>query len=104
MANTPEGKVKDKVKKLLKKYGCYQHWPVLNGMGAPTLDCVGCINGMFFAIETKAGNKQPTARQLLTIRDMQVAGGATFVVNEVTGMDELETWVKETKGERNENY
>lgn len=104
MASTPEGKVKDKVKKVLKRHGCYQHWPVLNGMGAPTLDCVGCINGRFFAIETKAGNKQPTPRQLLTIRDMQLAGGMTFVVNEATGVDELEAWIKEVKGNNHENH
>lgn len=91
---TPEGKVKDKVKKLLKKYGTYQHWPVLNGMGAPTLDCVGCKEGKYFAIETKAGNKQPTLRQAITMRDMRAAGAAVFLVNDVTGVEELETWLQ----------
>ena len=92
--STPEGKVKDRVKKLLKKYGAYQHWPVLNGMGAPTLDCIGCIKGYFFAVEAKAGNKQPTPRQEITIRDMQLAGGKAFVVNDVEGMEALELWLK----------
>lgn len=86
--------VKNRVKKVLKKYAVYQHWPVLNGMGAPTLDCIGCANGKFFAIETKAENKQPTERQLLTIRSMEAAGAKTFVINEVTGTDELEHWLQ----------
>ena len=44
----PEGKVKDRVKRLLKKYGCYQFWPVQTGYGAPTLDCLGCHNGRWY--------------------------------------------------------
>jgi hypothetical protein len=93
---TPEGKTKAKIKVLLKKYGCYQHWPVLNGMGAPTLDCIGVVRGFFFAVEAKAANKQPTPRQEITIRDMQLAGGKAFVVNEVEGMEALELWLQET--------
>ena len=57
---TPEGKVKEKVKKLLKAHGAYYHMPVQNGMGAPSLDFIGCHRGLYYGIETKAGNKQPT--------------------------------------------
>ena len=45
---TPEGKVKVKVKNLLNAYGCYHFWPVQTGMGASTLDCLGCHNGRAF--------------------------------------------------------
>lgn len=101
MANTPEGKVKDRVKKLLKKYGAYQFWPVQTGYGAATLDCLGCYNGMFFAIETKAPGKHPTPRQDMTISDINKADGAVFVIGEgyfpfedrYSGMMELETWL-----------
>ena len=92
---TPEGKVKERVKKLLKKYGVYHHWPVLNGIGAPTLDCVLCHHGRFAAIETKAGDKRPTPRQEVTMEAMAAAGGKTFLVNDVTGLNELEAWLKE---------
>ena len=92
---TPEGKVKEKVKKLLKQYGAYYHMPVMNGMGAPSLDFVCCIKGKYFTIETKAGNKQPTPRQQETILTIQRAGGKCFVVNEDSGMDTLELWLKE---------
>jgi hypothetical protein len=92
---TPEGKVKNKVKDLLKKYGAYWHCPVQNGMGSPSLDFICCIKGKYFGIETKAGNKQPTPRQESTIHAIQSAGGRAFVVNEVSGMDLLETWLNE---------
>jgi hypothetical protein len=91
---TPEGKVKAKVKAVLKSYGAYWHCPVQNGMGSPSLDFVGCYYGLFYAIETKAGNKRPTPRQEMTIEDMVEAGGKVFVINEVTGTEELEAWLK----------
>lgn len=83
---TPEGKVKEKVKRLLKKYGAYYHMPVMNGMGAPTLDFVCCYHGFFIAIETKAPGKKPTPRQLLTMADMEAAGAFVFAV---AGDDDL---------------
>ena len=92
---TQEGKVKEKVKKLLKQVGAYYHFPVQNGMGAPTLDIIGCFKGRYFAIETKAGSKQPTPRQETTINEIRKSGGKAFVVNEVTGYDELEIWLAE---------
>ena len=96
---TPEGKVKDKVKRLLKKYDCYQFWPVQSGYGAPTLDCLGCCNGFFFGIETKAPGKHPTPRQRLTMEDMESAHGKVFVIGEklvdgiYSGLGELEAWL-----------
>lgn len=90
---TPEGKVKAKVKDVLKKHGAYYHMPVQNGMGAPSLDFVCCHKGLYFAIETKAGNKQPTPRQETTINQIRLAGGLAFVINEVTGLSDLEDWL-----------
>ena len=90
---TPESRVKEKVKKVLKAHGAYWHMPVQNGMGAPSLDFVGCHFGRYYAIETKAGNKQPTPRQKLTIESIQAAGGKVFVINEETGTGELEEWL-----------
>lgn len=91
---TPEGKVKARVKKVLQEYGAYYHMPVQNGMGAPSLDFIGVAKGFFFAVETKAGNKQPTERQAHTIAQMEAANGKVFVVNEVTGTDALEAWLR----------
>lgn len=94
---TPEGKVKAKVKDVLKQYGAYWHCPVQNGMGAPSLDFVCCFRGRYFAIETKAGNKQPTPRQESTIDTIRKAGGLAFVINEVQGMDLLIAWLDHIK-------
>ena len=90
---TPEGIVKDKVKKVLKRCGVYYHMPVVNGLGKPTLDFVGCADGGFFAIETKAPGKKPTPRQELTIAEMRAAGGKVFVIDGDT--TELEAWLTE---------
>lgn len=92
---TPEGKVKEKVKRLLREYRCYYHMPVMNGMGAPSLDFICCIKGYYFAIETKAGSKQPTPRQDETMNAIRNAGGKCFLVNESEGLGTLETWLQE---------
>jgi hypothetical protein len=97
MAQTPEGKVKDRVKKLLKEYNAYYHMVVTNGMGSPTLDFIGCYHGKFFAIETKAHNKQMTDRQELTATVMREAGGAVFLINDETGVEPLKHWLEESK-------
>lgn len=94
MSQTPEGRVKDGIKRVLRNAGAYYHMPVQNGMGRPSLDFVGCHQGRFFAIEAKAGAKQPTPRQVNTATEMQRAGGKTFVINEQTGTHELELWLQ----------
>lgn len=92
---TPEGKVKAKVKAVLKRFGAYYHMVVQNGLGAPSLDFVGCHSGRFFAVETKAGNKDMTERQKQTSQQMKEAGATVFLVNEVFGLAELEQWLQE---------
>ena len=92
---TPEGKVKEQVKKLLKQHGAYYHMPVQNGMGAPTLDFVGCFKGKFFAVETKAPGKKPTPRQELTMADMRKAGGMVFVVSDADSLTDVHAYLLE---------
>ena len=91
---TPEGLVKERVKKLLKRYKVYYHMPVVNGMGKPSLDFICSFRGWFIAIETKAGNKQPTTRQEITMGEIRAAGGFVFLVNEVQGLAELEAYLE----------
>lgn len=79
---TPEGKVKAKVKKILAKFEIYGWWPVPSGYGESSLDFIGCINGRFFAIETKAPGKAPTPRQEECIRRMKAAGAEVFVIDD----------------------
>lgn len=122
--STPEAKVKNRVKAMLKEHEPYlwQHWPVQAGYGKPCLDCHGVYNGYYFAIETKAPGKHPTPRQQLTIEELVHAGARVFVIGEkllykkgepmtdqislpegknpkapydiYSGMEELETWLQ----------
>lgn len=91
---TPEGKVKNKVIKLLANYKpMYRYMPVTNGMGARSLDFVCCYRGKFFAIETKAEGKALTPRQVQTRKEMEEAGGKVFEVIGDEGMIDLKEWL-----------
>jgi len=100
MASTPEKRVKDKLKKLLKDYpDAYAYWPVSTGFGKTTLDVLGCYRGRFFEVETKAPGKKPTLRQQVELESIGRAMGKTFVI---TGTDspvfeELRQWLDEIK-------
>ena len=59
MAQTPEGKVKDAVKKILKSLNIYYFMPATGGYGRSGVpDIVCCVKGLFVAIECKAGLNQ----------------------------------------------
>lgn len=89
---TPEGKVKAKVKELLKKYGVYYFMPVPYGKtGIPDFVC--CVRGRFVGIETKAGKNKCTKLQELEHQRIIESGGMVFVHNEVS-LDNLENWLK----------
>jgi hypothetical protein len=81
--------IKEAVKKRLKAIGAYQHWPVQMGMGAPCLDCHGCYNGRYFAIEAKQPGLKPTPLQLITIEKIRAAGGEVFVIDTLEKADAL---------------
>lgn len=90
---TPEGKVKAKIDVLLKQYGAYYLKPVQNGMGAPALDYHGIHRGVGFVIEAKAPGKEPTDRQLRTMKAIWAAGGAVFVIDGDHGLTLLAQWL-----------
>jgi Holliday junction resolvase len=90
MADTPEKKVKNAVRKMLASHGIYHFMPPGMGLGRSGIpDIIGCKNGKFIAIECKAGKGKTTALQDRELVAICNAGGFTFVVNE-TCMDELE--------------
>jgi pantoate kinase len=83
MAQTPEAKVKEKIKKILKEHNVYFAMPMGTGYGNSGVpDFLCCVNGRFLAIEAKAGRGIPTALQEKNIRDIHAAGGIATVVNE----------------------
>jgi hypothetical protein len=82
---TPEGKVKAKAKKLLDSVGAYYFMPATGGYGRSGVpDIVGCLNGVFFAVECKANGGRPTALQLREIDRINAVGGFAIVVDEDT--------------------
>lgn len=94
MAQTPEKKVKTAVTNILKEYGAYYFYPVMNGFGRSGIpDIIGCYKGKFFGIECKAGKNKPTALQLREMIAINDAGGRTLVVNE-DNIDDVEKMLK----------
>lgn len=80
---TPEGKVKAKVKKVLKALGAYYVMPATGGYGSSGApDFLVCYNGRFVGIECKAGDNQPTALQNENLLNIRNAGGWGLVINE----------------------
>ena len=97
MAQTPEGKVKAKLKKQLDELGIYHFSPFQAGMGRAGIpDVISCYNGRFVAFECKAGKNQPTALQEREMNAIRQAKGLAFVINEenVDDLKELLQWTK----------
>lgn len=86
---TPEAKVKARAKKILDSLGAYYFMPATGGFGRSGVpDIVGCLNGVFFGVECKAGKNAPTALQLKEMRKIMDTKGYCVVVNE-TNVEEL---------------
>ncbi len=83
MANTPEAKVKAKIKAILKAHSIYYAMPIGTGYGNSGVpDFLCCVNGKFVAIEAKAGKGEATALQLKNMSDINKAGGYTLIIRE----------------------
>lgn len=93
---TPEGRVKDKVTKLLKSYNVYYFFPVTGGYGVSGIpDIVCCHNGRFIAIECKAGKNKTTALQDRQLELIRQSGGIALVINE-ENIHEVENIINRT--------
>lgn len=80
---TPEGRVKDKVTKLLKSHNVYYFFPVTGGYGVSGIpDIVCCHNGRFIAFECKAGKNKTTPLQDRQLEMIRQSGGIALVINE----------------------
>jgi hypothetical protein len=94
MAMTPEGKVKDRVKKQLDALGAYHFMPTTGGYGRSGIpDIIGCLNGLFFAIECKGKSGTTTALQNRELAKIHLAGGRPLVINE-SNVEGLETLLR----------
>ena len=94
---TPESKVKDKIKKILKEHSVYYAMPMGTGYGNSGVpDFLCCMNGFFVAIEAKAGKGETTALQDKNLKEINAAGGYTLVIRE-TNIDYLKKVIQECK-------
>jgi len=91
---TPEGAVKKRVKEILKDLGAWYAMPMGTGYGHSGVpDFLVCLDGVFIAIETKAGKGTTTALQDREIKRIHEAKGIAIVVRE----DNLETLARDLK-------
>lgn len=91
MAMTPEGKVKEVVKKFLKEKGIYYIMPATGGYGSSGApDIVVCHKGKFYGLEVKSGENKPTALQMDNLDRIEKNGGYAFVINESNVNDYME--------------
>jgi len=88
---TPEGRVKDAVKKVLKKHGIWYFMPMQNGFGVVGVpDFICCFHGIFLGVETKAPGKreQTTPNQDRVLREIVEHGGYTLVVDDAKQLED----------------
>jgi hypothetical protein len=98
MAQTPEAKVKAKIKAILKAHNIYYAMPIGTGYGNSGVpDFLCCVNGYFVAIEAKAGECQTTALQVKNLKAINASGGYTCVIRE-SNLEYLEKVITECMG------
>jgi hypothetical protein len=94
MAQTPEGRVKDAIKKYLKSIGAWYFMPVSNGMGQVGIpDIICCYKGIFVAIEAKAPGKKAnvTENQKRVMDAIRTADGWAWVCDDPADLPMLFT-------------
>lgn len=96
MSNTPEGKVKLALKKMLKEEfpQVWTYWPVSNGMGAHGIpDLIMCAGGMFIGAEVKATGKSVTLLQAHQLAAIEGSGGISLVLRGDEAVPALRTYL-----------
>jgi hypothetical protein len=66
---------------------------VPSGFGKQGLDYDGCIDGWYFAIETKVPGEWLTPRQRETALDVLNGGGKVFIISGPDGLEAFQSWV-----------
>jgi hypothetical protein len=94
---TPEGRVKDAVKRWLREHRIWYFMPVSNGMGVHGIpDVLCCHEGQFVGLEVKAPGKRNnvSAKQEFQMAAIVAAGGKCAVidnVNQLSGVFHADT-------------
>lgn len=97
-----EKHVKKYLQDCLKELGCWQYWPVSNGMGRHGIpDCLGCYKGRFFSVETKAPGKRgnenrgASALQMKELRSIADNGGLAWICDGPEEVEAIVNYLKE---------
>lgn len=100
MSNTPEGKIKRKLDRVLKQEGVWFFNPQAGPFGRAGIpDKIACIGGKFVGIECKADKtKKPTPLQIKAMKEIEMAGGKCFLVYDDTTIEEVRDYIKEWIG------
>ena len=95
MATTPEGKIKNKLDKMLKYEKVWYYSPQAGPFGrAGVPDRVAILGGQFTGIECKAHRtKKPTALQLKCMQEIEDAGGKCFVVCDDESIEQVREYI-----------
>jgi|TARA_S200002703_G_scaffold149335_2_gene146782 hypothetical protein len=95
MATTPEGKIKNKLDKMLKYEKVWYYSPQAGPFGrAGVPDRVAILGGQFIGIECKADrSKKPTALQLKCMQEIEDAGGKCFVVCDDESIEQVREYI-----------
>ena len=95
MATTPEGKIENKLDKMLKYEKVWYYSPQAGPFGrAGVPDRVAILGGQFIGIECKADRtKKPTALQLKCMQEIEDAGGKCFVVCDDESIEQVREYI-----------
>ena len=100
---TPEKKVKEKVKKILKELSCYYCMPSTGGYGSSGVpDIIACYQGKFIGIECKANGNKPTDLQQKNLTDILNSLGQSLVIDE-NNIDMLKLFIQTNESNINKN-
>ncbi len=94
---TPEGRVKEEIKKVLKEFGVWFYMPVPSPMGRAGIpDFMGVTpwDGKALGIEAKAPKGKPTENQKRFIQEMTAAGALAMVA---WGADEVREALRDSQ-------
>jgi|TARA_R110000765_G_scaffold344066_1_gene434349 hypothetical protein len=99
MATTPEGKIKNKLDKMLKYEKVWYYSPQAGPFGrAGVPDRVAILGGQFIGLECKADRtKKPTALQLQCMQEIEDAGGKCFVVFDEESIEQVRGYINDNR-------
>lgn len=98
---TPEAKIKAKLDKMLHEERVWFYSPQAGPFGNSGIpDRVAIVNGQFVGIEAKADKtKKPTRLQQHCMKQIENAGGKSFLVYDIETIERVRAYIHACRGE-----